>query len=59
MLEYFNFGDLSENKKREQKRNFSLTKEKIKAGTSISNTSQETCRSQKLPMTFSGVLTLD
>jgi len=42
---------------REQKRIFSVTKDKTKARTSISNMSQETCRSKKLPMTFSGVLT--
>lgn len=60
MLEYFKCGDTSENKKRgqENKREFSsLTKEKIKARTSISNMSQETCRNQNLPMAFSGVLT--
>lgn len=56
ILEYFNIGDLSKNKKREQKRNFFLTKKKIKARTSRS---QETCRSQKLPMTFNAVLTSD
>lgn len=58
MLEYFNFENLGENKKRskENKRYVFFYKGKIKARTSLSNMAQNTYSLQKLPLTFSDVL---